>query len=213
MMLDRQKWHDNDPNLSVNDIVYFKLDDSPLKIDWRVGKVEVVKSGRDGKVREVSVAYKIVKDERWSHSVVTRPAREIIKLFELNDTSFAEDMIAVQKAAKEILIKRGSLVEDDTVVADPPQNCFASQNQVPRAAGSSPVHSGPVSSRQTTTQHQPFFTCASAASWFQYGDGAKSGGGGEYNVQGGVGDQGDQVDDDKHFKDKESSDEEVLFLI
>ena len=54
MMLDRQKWHDNDPNLSVNDIVYFKLDDSPLKIDWRVGKVEVVKSGRDGKVREVN---------------------------------------------------------------------------------------------------------------------------------------------------------------
>ena len=35
--------------------------------------------------------------------------REIIKLFEVGDTTFADDMAAVHEAAREILIKRGAL--------------------------------------------------------------------------------------------------------
>ena len=82
-----------------------------LKPDWRIGKIDSVKVGRDDKVREVNVAYKVMGlglDE-WTHNVVTRPVRKIIKLFEIKDTTFAEDMLAVQKAAKEILLKKGSL--------------------------------------------------------------------------------------------------------
>ena len=62
-MLDRQKWQDEDPNLAVNDVVYFKLDASPLKIDWKVGKVEFVKIGRDGKNRELNIAYRVMRDD------------------------------------------------------------------------------------------------------------------------------------------------------
>ena len=39
---------------------------------------------------------------------MTRPTREIIKLFEIGDTTFAEDLKAVHKAAKEILERRGA---------------------------------------------------------------------------------------------------------
>ena len=112
ILLARQKWTDEDPNLAVNDIVYFKMKDSQLKIDWKIGKVDSVKLGRDGKVREVNVAYKIIKDEHWSHNVVTRPAREIIKLFGLGDTNVAEDILAVHKATKKILVRRGALSAD-----------------------------------------------------------------------------------------------------
>ena len=109
-ILDRQKWNDADPNLAVNDVVLFKMDDSVLKIDWRIGKVDSVKIGRDGKIREVNIAYKIMKDDdHWRHNVVTRPTREIIKLFEIEDTTFADDMKAVRKIAKQILISRGAL--------------------------------------------------------------------------------------------------------
>ena len=67
-----------------------------------------MKVGRDGNVREVNVAYKIMKDDHWTHNVVTRPTRKIIKLFEIGDTTFAEDMKAVHKTAKRILRERGS---------------------------------------------------------------------------------------------------------
>ena len=65
-------------------------------------------------MREVNVAYKILKEESndWTHNVVTRPVRKIIKLFEIQDTTFAEEMKAVQEAAKTILKERGSLNEN-----------------------------------------------------------------------------------------------------
>ena len=110
LVMNRQKWATDDPNLCVNDIVYFMLEEK-VKVTWKIGKVESVKVGRDNKVREVHVSYKILKDDSWSHNVVKRPVRKIVKLFELKDTSFAEEMQAVQLAAKEILLKRGSLSE------------------------------------------------------------------------------------------------------
>ena len=94
LVMNRQKWEDEDPSLSVNDVVYFMLDDKVLKPDWRIGKVDTLKLGRDGKVREVNVAYKIIRGDQWTHNVVTRPVRKMIKLFELNDTTFADEMTA-----------------------------------------------------------------------------------------------------------------------
>ena len=113
LIMDRQKWEDEDPSLAVNDVVYFMLDEKALKSVWRIGTVDTVKVGRDGKVREVNVAYKILKEDsnEWTHNVVTRPVRKIIKLFELNDTTFADEMKAVHQAARKILLERGSLEE------------------------------------------------------------------------------------------------------
>ena len=68
--------------MQPNDVIYFKLTDSPLAADWRLGKVEFVKDGRDGKVREVGVAYKSqdIGDNKWKHNVVQRPVRSVVKL-------------------------------------------------------------------------------------------------------------------------------------
>ena len=98
-----------------------------MKADWRIGKVETVKFGRDDKVRELNVAYKIIKEDHWTHNVVTRPVRQILKLFEIGDTTFAEDMKAVHRAAKEILLQKGALDEtsqkiDDWPGVDSPDN-------------------------------------------------------------------------------------------
>ena len=58
LIMDRQKWLKEEEDLKENDIVYFKLTDSALAADWRLGKVEFVKQGRDGKVCEVGISYK-----------------------------------------------------------------------------------------------------------------------------------------------------------
>ena len=77
--------------------------------------------GRDGKVRDVTVAYKILKDDgSWSHSVVSRPTREIVKLFELKDTNFSDDLKAVQRAAHRILDERGAVADIHVLY-----NCFS----------------------------------------------------------------------------------------
>ena len=82
-----------------------------MKAEWRIGKIDSVKKGRDDKIREVNIANKILKEDsdEWRHNVVTRPVRELVKLFEVGDTTFAEDVASVQAAAREILLKRGCL--------------------------------------------------------------------------------------------------------
>ena len=59
----------------------------------------------------VNIAYKIIQDITWTHSIVTRPVRKIVKLFELGDTTFGDEMKAAHQAAQEILLQRGLLDE------------------------------------------------------------------------------------------------------
>ena len=101
LVIDRPKWHVEDENLKEDDLVYFKLTDSKLAADWRMGKVEYVNIGRDGRVRSVGISYKIMverddkvfhEDLEWRHAVVERPARAIIKLVNIEDTSLMENI-------------------------------------------------------------------------------------------------------------------------
>ena len=112
LVMDRPKWQEEEQNLKEQDLVYFKLTDSKLAADWRLGIVEYVNTGRDGKVRSVGVSYKIMvedggkiynEDFEWKNSVVERPARAVVKLMNIEDTSILEDMNKVQDLVKEIL--------------------------------------------------------------------------------------------------------------
>merc|ERR1719431_1906181 len=114
--MDRPKWHIEEENLQTNDLVYFKLTDSKLSSDWKIGKVEYVKIGRDGKVREVGIAFKNMDEEEdWKHSLVERPARSVVKLMNIEDTSIIEDMKKVQEEVKIILKKQAPVLSEESV--------------------------------------------------------------------------------------------------
>ena len=74
-----------------------------------IGKVEEAKPGKDGRVRKVVVAYKMLTQEvmdgetGWYHDMVMRLVRECIKLFNIEETSFAQDMEEVQPH-KEVIV-------------------------------------------------------------------------------------------------------------
>ena len=51
LICNRQKWHFHSDNLRPGDVVYFKLTESKMSANWRIGKVEEVKAGQDGYVR------------------------------------------------------------------------------------------------------------------------------------------------------------------
>ena len=57
-VMNKRKWHNHKENMKQGDIVYFKLTESKMSANWRIGKVDDVKFGTDGYVRQVTVAYK-----------------------------------------------------------------------------------------------------------------------------------------------------------
>ena len=83
------------------------MTDSPLKADWRLGKIEYTKTGRDGLVREVGISYGH-KDEEddWNHYTVERPVRAVSKLMNVEDTRILDDMQEVYKMCRQILLEK-----------------------------------------------------------------------------------------------------------
>ena len=110
LIMGREKWLKEEKNLQANDVLWFKLKESPMSAEWRLGKVESVITGRDGLVREVMVAYKNMEDiekgkEGWRHMVVLRPVRNLVKLFSIEDTTLINDMEEVRKLCEEVIKK------------------------------------------------------------------------------------------------------------
>ena len=119
LIMDRQKWHFSQENLKPEDVVYFKLTESKMSADWRFGKVEEVKVGQDGLVREVNISYKDTEGDDpndWMFRSVNRPVRNIVKLFNIEDTCLMDDINEVHKLCEDLLKKNKiSYSEDDPV--------------------------------------------------------------------------------------------------
>ena len=116
LIADRRKWHFDEQDLVVNDIVYFKLKDSAMSSKWLIGKIESVSESRDGRVRVVKVSYKhdTTTGER-KYQEVERPVREIVKLFNIEDTTLLEDIKKVQDAAKQTLNSSKIVTDEDLI--------------------------------------------------------------------------------------------------
>ena len=94
---------------------------------WLIGKVEHVNISKDGKTRTVGVSYKHdTEDGERKFSIVERPARECIKLMNIEDTSLLDDIRAAQKFLKKLLdeeqIVPQSLLDD--LPANPDTDVF-----------------------------------------------------------------------------------------
>ena len=101
-ILERQKWFNSTESLQADDIVLFKLTESQLSTQWVLGKVETIKRGRDGLVRECVILYKSI-GEIDAMLLVERPVREVVKLFHIDDTSLYEDIENARKISETII--------------------------------------------------------------------------------------------------------------
>ena len=87
-----------------------------MSSSWKVGKVEVVTVGKDGFVRHAVISYKDVSGdcpEDWAHRSVERPVRNIIKLFNIEETSLMEDIEAARNLALRIMDSNRTLGDLD----------------------------------------------------------------------------------------------------
>ena len=106
LIMERQKWHFSRENFQPGDIVYFKITESKMSANWKLGKVEEVKFGEDGFVREALVSYKDTSSDEpadWVTRSVNRPVRNMVKLFRLEDTTIMDDIRDVHDSAQKIL--------------------------------------------------------------------------------------------------------------
>ena len=77
-----------------------------MSANWRVGKVEKVKLGADGCVRQVTITYTDTSadnPEDWLHRTVDRPVRNIVKISHIDETSFMEDINDVHNLSEKIM--------------------------------------------------------------------------------------------------------------
>ena len=87
-----------------------------MSATWRIGKVEEVKIGKDGYVRQAVIAYKDTTGEDasdWMHRTVERPVRNIVKLFHIEDTTLMDELQAIHKLSKKLLVQEKISFEDN----------------------------------------------------------------------------------------------------
>ena len=98
------KWFKSDRDTKVGDVVFFRKDkDSAVKGSWTVGSIEEVERGRDGLIREVWIRY--INASENTPRFTNRAIRKVVKLFNIEDGHWREDMEEVFKLLKELKIK------------------------------------------------------------------------------------------------------------
>ena len=116
-LLLRPKWHVDVGQILEDDFVLFKLRESGIGVKWVLGKVEQVRKGRDGRVRECLILYKSI-GETDRMILVERPVREVVKLFNLEDTTFHQEIENSRRIARSTFDQSESLVHQGRVLED-----------------------------------------------------------------------------------------------
>ena len=100
-MMKASKWSagKSEP-LLVGDIVYFKKVENNISSSWTVGKVVSIEIGRDGIPRRAEVEYHNPGASFGKKQVTDRAVRSLVKLFNIEDSTWKDDMAEVEKVIK-----------------------------------------------------------------------------------------------------------------
>ena len=102
-LLDLQpKWFKSDKDTKVEDVVYFRKREGALDGPWTMGVVNEVTRSSDGVIRRVSIKYFNASES--SPRFTDRSIRKIVKLFNVEDGSWRDDMENIQQLLKELSI-------------------------------------------------------------------------------------------------------------
>ena len=98
-LMKMHKWFDGKAELKEGDIVYFRKTESELSSKWTVGKVSDVVKSKDGVVRRCTVLYQNSSEDQPRYT--DRAARSLIKLFNIDDISWQQEMDLIEKLIEE----------------------------------------------------------------------------------------------------------------
>ena len=97
-LLDLQpKWFKSDKDTQVGDVVFFRKREGKLDGPWQLGMVEETTRSRDGLIRRIEIKY-FNASENFPR-FTDRSIRSVIKLFNINEGTWKDDMETVAKIA------------------------------------------------------------------------------------------------------------------
>ena len=99
-LLPQPKWFKECPELKPGDIIYFQKTENELSSDWTVGQVHYVTRSKDGVIRRVCVKYFNHTENKPRYT--DRAVRSLVRLFNIEDSYFMNDMAKVDKLIAEL---------------------------------------------------------------------------------------------------------------
>ena len=94
-LIRQPKWFKSDKHLQPGDLVYFQKDTSKVSSEWIMGRVDQVMRGRDGLIREATVAYRNYKEN--FNRLTNRAVRSLVKLFSIDEDCIQDDLAELQR--------------------------------------------------------------------------------------------------------------------
>ena len=113
MLMKMHKWFDGKAMLRVGDIVYFRKRESELSSKWTVGKVTEIVKSKDDVVRRCTVQYQNSSEDNPRYT--DRAARSLVKLFNIDDVNWQQEMDLVEKLIEEVDDKKDKAVRAYTM--------------------------------------------------------------------------------------------------
>ena len=112
-LIPQPKWFNMDKDLKVDDVVYFQKDEADFSSKWMIGQVDSIVRSRDGIVRRANIRY--FNHNEKNARITDRAIRSLVRLFNVEDNYFIEDMSKVELLVK--ALEKKAEVEVPTVEA------------------------------------------------------------------------------------------------
>ena len=99
-LIPQPKWFKSSPDIKIDDVVYFQKTEGDLSSHWTVGQVHDFIKSKDKKIRRVSVRYFNAGED--GPRFTDRCVRSLVRLFNIEDSYFVNDLDKVDKLLKEL---------------------------------------------------------------------------------------------------------------
>ena len=97
-LIPQPKWFKMEEDLKTDDVVFFQKDEADFSSKWIIGQVDSVARSRDGLVRRANIRY--FNHNEKNARFTDRAVRSLVRLFNIEDNYFIEDMSKVELLVK-----------------------------------------------------------------------------------------------------------------
>ena len=104
-LIPQPKWFKSSPEVKVNNVVYFQKSENDLNSKWTVGQIDSVQRSKDGAVRRAYVRYYNYGED--AHRITDRCVRSLVRLFNVEDNYWVDEMAKCEMLVKELRRKAG----------------------------------------------------------------------------------------------------------
>ena len=126
-LIPQPKWFQKEVDLNEEDVVYFRKEEKELNSELRLGTIEQVIRSRDGIIRRIIIKYFNASENdpamaTYRPRFTDRSVRGVVKLWSVDESFLAEDLLEVEKRLKDSGKVFSSLTKQSSTVDEKDQD-------------------------------------------------------------------------------------------